>query len=291
MKNVVLAVGAAVALAVVGTAGAAPNFPVGTHVVKGSVRGYDENGRNVVLPASRGISIRAVNSNGVVIAESKVRDASADGVNFALRIPLSTEATDSSCAVGDKLECVMVEPGGLMVGAEPLVVGGAREAQSVTLRLVDVKQYVSADGTRTNEVAQAYVDAIQAWMADEAAYGGREYDPFADYDGDGRSNYAEYLAGTNPFDESDRLEVRSIGMADGKAALSFEYVGGHVYGVRAARDLSNPEWLAQKVRASAEGAELQQVVPSADPDDVGEATIWMTPAADESMGFYVLEAK
>ena len=41
MKNVVLAVGAAVALAVVGTAGAAPNFPVGTHVVKGSVRGYD----------------------------------------------------------------------------------------------------------------------------------------------------------------------------------------------------------------------------------------------------------
>ncbi len=271
--------------------GAGPNFPVGTHVVKGSVRGYDENGRNVVLPASRGISIRAMNSNGVVIAESKVRDASAGGVNFALRIPLSTVATDSSCAVGDRLECVLVEPGGLMVGSEPLTVGGAREAQSVTLRLVDVKQYVSEDGTQTNEVAQAYVDAIQAWMADEAAFGGQGYDPFADYDGDGRSNYAEYLAGTNPFDESDFLEVRSIEMADGKAALSFEYVGGHVYGVRAARDLSNPEWLAQKVRTSAEGADLDQVVPEADPDGVGEVTIWMTPAADAAQGFYVLEAK
>lgn len=271
--------------------GAGPNFPVGTHVVKGSVRGYDENGRNVVLPASRGISIRAMNSNGVVIAESKVRDASAGGVNFALRIPLSTVATDSSCAVGDRLECVLVEPGGLMVGSEPLTVGGAREAQSVTLRLVDVKRYVSEDGTRTNEVAQAYVDAIQAWMADEAAFGGQGYDPFADYDGDGRSNYAEYLAGTNPFDESDFLEVRSIEMADGKAALSFEYVGGHVYGVRAARDLANPEWLAQKVRTSAEGADLDQVVPEADPDGVGEVTIWMTPAADAVQGFYVLEAK
>lgn len=288
----VLAVGAAVALAAAaGTAAGAPNFPVGTHVVKGSARGYDENGRNVVLPASRGISIRAVNSNGVVIAESKVRDASADGVNFSLRIPLSTAATDVSCAVGDRLECVLVEPGGLMVGAEALTVGGAREAQSVTLRLVDVKRYVSEDGTRTNEVAQAYVDAIQAWMADEAAFGGKAYDPFADYDGDGQSNYAEYLAGTNPFDESDRLAVRSIAVGEGRAALSFEYVGGHVYGVKAAKDLTNPEWLAQKVRASAEGAELEQVVPSADPDAAGEATIWMTPAGDAAQGFYVLEAK
>ena len=186
---------------------------------------------------------------------------------------------------------MLVEPGGLMVGAEPLTVGGAREAQSVTLRLVDVKRYVSEDGSRTNEVAQAYVDAIQAWMADEAEFGGKDYDPFADYDKDGQSNYAEYLAGTNPFDASDFLAVRSIEMADGKAALSFEYVGGHVYGVRAARDLSNPEWLAQKVRTSAEGADLDQVVPEADPDGVGEVTIWMTPAADAAPGFYVLEAK
>ena len=238
-----------------------------------------------------GISIRAVNSNGVVIAESKVRDATPGGMNFALRIPLSTAATDSTCAVGDRLECVLVEPSGLMVGSDALTVGGAREVQSVTLRLVDVKQYVSTDGTQTNEVAQAYVDAIQAWMADEAQFGGKEYDPFADYDGDGRSNYAEYLAGTNPFDASDRLEVRSIAVAEGKAALSFEYVGGHVYGVRAAKDLSNPEWLAQKVRTSEEGAELEQVVPSADPDGAGEATIWMTPAADATQGFYVLEAK
>lgn len=234
-------------------AGRGPNFPVGTHVVKGAVRGYDENGRNVVSPASRGISIRAMNSNGVVIAESKVRDASAGGVNFALRISLSTAATDSSCAMGDRPEFVLVEPGGLKVGSEPLTVGGAREAQSVTLQLVDVKQYVSEDRTRTNEVAQAYVDAIQAWMADEAAFGGQGYDPFADYDGDGRSNYAKYLAGTNPFDESDFLAVLSIEMENRKAALSFEYVGGHVYGERAARDLANPEWQAQKICTSTAG--------------------------------------
>ena len=280
--------GFAVLLLLPAMAWAAPNFPVGTHVVKGSVRGYDANGRNVLLPASRGISIRAVNSNGVVIAESKVRDASSAGVNFTLRIPLSTEATDASCAVGDRLECVLVEPSGLMAGAEPLTVGGAREAQSVTLRLADAKQYVS-DG-KTNEVAQAYVDAIQAWMADEARFEGKEYDPFADYDGDGQSNYAEYLAGTNPFDASDHLAIRSMAVSEGRT-VTFEYAGGHVYGVRATRDLAKPEWLAQKVRASADGAELEQVAPSADPDEVGEATIWMAPAGDAAQGFYVLEAQ
>ena len=30
-----------------------------------------------------------------------------------------------------------------------------------------------------------------------------DYDPNADYDGDGVSNYAEYLAGTDAFDPSD----------------------------------------------------------------------------------------
>lgn len=282
---------AAIALAVALPAGAAPNFPLGTHVIKGSVKGYDENGRNVLLPASRGISVRAVDTNGVVIAESKIKDATPSGFNFALLVPLSTTATDSSCAVGDRLSCVLVEPGGLLVGTEPIAVGGARETQTVALRLVDVKQYVSEDGTKTNEVAQAYVDAIQAWMADEAAYGGQAYDPFRDYDGDGQSNYAEYLAGTNPFDDTDCLAIKSFAVSGRSAAISFEYVGGHVYGVRAARDLVNPEWLAEKVRTGEDGIELTQVVPSADPDDAGETTIWMTPAADAGQGFYVLEAK
>lgn len=289
MKSMLFAAVAAVALA----AGAAPNFPLGTHVIKGSAKGYDENGRNVLLPASRGISVRAVDTNGAVIAESKIKDATSGGFNFALRIPLSTTATDSSCAVGDRLSCVLVEPSGLMVGTEPLTVGGARETQTVALRLVDVKQYVSDDGTKTNEVAQAYVDAIQAWMADEAAYGGQTYNPFQDYDGDGQSNYAEYLAGTNPFDDSDSLAIKSFSVSGRSAAISFEYVGGHVYGVRAAKDLANPEWLAANVRTSDDddGVELQQVVPSADPEDAGETTIWMTPAADAAQGFYVLEAK
>ncbi len=273
------------------SAAAAANFPVGTHIVKGSARGNDENGRNILLSSQSGVTIRAVNTNGHVIAESVVRDASEEGVNFSLRIPLSTSSTDSTCAVGDKLNCVMASSDAIAISTEPLTVGGATSAQTIALKVQDVKSFVSPDGGVTNQVAQAYVDAIQAWMSDEDGFVGASYDPFADYDNDGVSNYSEYLAGTNPFDSSDRLKIKSFAMDGGVAAISFEYVGGHVYGVRATPDLSNPAWLSQKVRTKQDGSELSQVMPSNDPDGLGETTIYMTPATDSAHGFFTLEAK
>ena len=272
---------------------AAVNFPVGTHIVKGAVLGYDENGRNILLSSESGVTIRAVDTNGQVIAESKVKDATLDGINFVLQIPLSKTTTDTTCATGDQLNCVMVEASGILISTEPFTVGGARESQTLTLKMVDVKRYVSQDGGKTNEVAQAYVDAIQAWMEGDEEYGGKEYDPFADYDNDGMSNYAEYLAGTNPFDPTDRLKITafSISRTSGTAALSFEYVGGHVYGVNTTTNLTNPTWMAQKVRTSESGEEFTLIAPSADLEDMGTNTIYMTPATDAPQGFFWIEAK
>ena len=276
---------------------AAANFPVGTHIVKGAVLGYDENGRNILLTSESGVTSRAVDTNGEIIAEAKVIDATQEGVNFVLQIPLSKTATDSTCATGDQLNCVMVEASGMLISTEPFTVGGARESQTLTLKMIDVQRYVSEDGSKTNQVAQAYVDAIQAWMEDDEEldeqYRGKPYDPFADYDNDGLTNYAEYLAGTNPFDDSDRLRITafSISRTRGTAALSFEYVGGHVYGVNTTTNLTNPTWLSQKIRTSETGEEFALVAPSADLDDVGTNTIYMTPAMDAPQGFFWLEAK
>ena len=271
---------------------AAANFPVGTHVIKGSVMGYDEYGRNVLLKPDSEVVIRAANTNGQVIAETRVVEATADGINFVLRIPLSTTATDSTCAVGDKLNCVMSQASGTLISTEPVTVGGALESQTVMLKLIDVRRYVSQDGTVTNEVAQTYVDGIEWWMEDEEEYSGKSYDPFADYDGDGASNYAEYIAGTNPFDPSDCLRVRAFSFEPGMAEISFEYVGGHVYGVTTTTDLTNPAWMQQKVRTSKSGDEYSQIAPSADPADVGDIIkIYMTPATESPQRFFKLEAK
>ena len=209
-----------------GSAAAAANFPVGTHLVKGTLKDW----QNKVLTSSAAVTVQAVSTNGSIIASTKVADPSADGYNFLLQIPLSSKATDSTAAVGDTLNCVIVQGTDLSLAADPLVVGEANAVSNVCLAFVNTKSYTK-DGT-TAHVAQEYIDAIGAWM--EALEIEGEYDPFADYDQDGASNYAEYRAGTNPFDASDKLAITAYAADRTRALETFiNGVGDIKIGIRA----------------------------------------------------------
>ena len=275
----------AVALAgAVPFAAVAANFPVGTHLIKGTLKDW----QNKVLTSSAAVTIQAVSTNGSVIASTKVADPSADAYNFLLQIPLASKATDSTAVVGDTLNCVVVQESGLSLAVDPLVVGEANAVSTVCLAFVDTRSY-SKDGT-TISVAQEYIDAIGAWMEAYEIEG--NYDPFADYDNDGASNYAEYRAGTNPFDASDKLAITAYAAPQSAPhAISFEYVGGHVYGVATTLSLTNPKWATQPVKKSATDAELAQVMPSADEEDVGMTTIYVVPAEGATSQFFRVEAK
>ena len=266
---------------------AAVNFPVGTHLIKGTLKDW----QNKVLTSSAAVTIQAVATNGTVIASTKVADPSADGYNFLLQIPLSSTATDSTVAVGDTLNCVLVQESGLSLAANPLVVGEANAVSTVSLAYVNMKDYTSTDGTGTTaSVPAEYVDTIAAWMEAYEIEG--DYDPFADYDKDGASNYAEYRAGTNPFDATDKLAITAYSAPQNAPhAISFEYAGGHVYGVATTLSLTNPQWATQKVKKTETDAEREQVMPSADEDDVGVATIYVVPAEGAKSQFFKVEAK
>ena len=281
-KQTAIAFVCAAALAVLPSA--AVNFPVGTHLVKGTLKDW----QNKVLTSSAAVTIQAVSTNGTVIASTKVADPTADGCNFLLQIPLSSKATDSTAAVGDTLNCVIVQGTELSLAADPIPVGDANTVSNVCLAFVNTKSYTK-DGT-TVHVAQEYIDAIGSWM--EALEIEGDYDPFADYDQDGASNYAEYCAGTNPFDASDKLAITAYAAPrNAPHAISFEYVGGHVYGVATTLSLTNPKWAAQPVKNSETDAEQAQVMPSADEEDVGMTTIYVVPAEGATSQFFRLEAK
>ena len=281
-KQTAIAFVCAAALAVLPSA--AVNFPVGTHLIKGTLKDW----QNKVLTSSAAVTVQAVSTNGSVIASTKVADPSADGYNFLLQIPLSSKATDSTAAVGDTLNCVIVQGTELSLAADPIPVGDANTVSNVCLAFVNTKSYTK-DGT-TVHVAQEYIDAIGSWM--EALEIEGDYDPFADYDQDGASNYAEYCAGTNPFDASDKLAITAYAAPrNAPHAISFEYVGGHVYGVETTLSLTNPEWAVQKVKKTETDAEHEQVMPSADEEDVGMATIYVVPAEGATSQFFRLEAK
>lgn len=276
---------AAMAVAFAAVGAAAANFPTGTHLVKGTIKDW----RGKVLTSSAQVTIQAVNTNGSVIASTTVTDPTPDGFNFLLQIPLSSTATDSTAAFDDRLNGVVVQDSGLSLAAQQIQVGDANTVSTITLAFVDMQSFTSKDG-ETVGVPREYIDAIAAWME---AYGYEgDYDPFADYDEDGVRNYDEYGAGTNPFDKSDLLAISDYDAPQGAPhAISFEYVGGHVYGVGTTFSLVNPEWATQPVMKTESDVEHEQVMPSEDEDAVGVATIYVVPAEGASSQFFRVEAK
>ena len=265
----------------------AANFPIGTHLVKGTLKDW----QNKVLTSSAAVTIQAVATNGTVIASTKVADPSPDGYNFLLQIPLSTTATGSTAAVGDTMNCVLVQDSGLSLAVDPITVGDANAVSTVCLAFVNMKSYTSTDGSgKTANVPSEYIDAMAAWMEAKGFDG--EYDPFADYDNDGASNYAEYRAGTNPFDPSDKLAITAYSASQNAPhAITFEYAGGRVYGVSTTLSLTNPQWATQPVKKSETDVEHEQVMFSADEDDADVTTIYVVPADGATSQFFKLEAK
>ena len=257
-------------------------LPYGTYLVKGTFKGD----YNTVLRNSGITAVRARRADGAVIAEAKVSPANAEGVNFVMEIPVASASTPSACAVSESLDCVLVNSEGTLDVPNCLKVASPTKVGKVVFNCTEVKSFTNpADGSVV-EIPTAYIAEAESFLP-----AGTAYDPWADYDHDGVINYAEYLAGTIPFDETDYLRVREFGPKGGKLALKFEHVGGHVYAVSSANTLAQPAWAKKRVRKDANGAELDQVVADDADGDPGLTEIFITPANGATSEFYKLEAK
>ena len=262
-----------------------PAMSYGTYLVKGAFRGE----YNTVLRDFGDAKLRAQRADGTVIAESRVSSADAEGVNFVLSIPVATASTAKSCTVGESLDCVLVTHDGTLDVPNSLKVDSPIKVGKVTFNCTEVKSYANPKDGTVVEIPTAYIDEAQ-WYLDTYMNGGT-YDPWADYDSDGVSNYAEFLAGTIQFDESDYLRVKEFGMKNGRLALKFEHVGGHVYAVSSADTLVRPTWGKKRVRKGADGAELEQVLADGTSGEPGETEIFITPVGGATSEFFRLEAK
>lgn len=263
----------------------APVLPYGTYQVRGSFRGD----YNTAMRDFGSAKLRAQRADGTVVAETRVSSADAEGDNFVLSIPVASASTAKSCTVGETLDCVLVTDEGSLDVPNSLTVASPIKTGKVTFNCTEVKSYTNPKDGTVVEIPTAYVEEAQSWL--DEIMNGATYDPWADYDNDGISNYGEFLAGTIPFDETDYLRVKEFSVKEGKFALKFEHVGGHVYAVSSANTLARPEWAKKRVRKNADGAELDQVLADGVDGDVGETTIYITPVGGATSEFFRLEAK
>lgn len=262
--------------------GAAPVFPYGTYLVKGAFLGD----YNTVLRDGGDAKVRVKRSNGTVIAESAFASPNSEGFNFVLEIPVASASTTKACAVGEMLDCSLItkEEGTMTVPAclkvqSPTVVG------NIAYNCVQTKTFTHPTNGSVAEVPIAYIQEAE-WYLD-----GASYDPWADYDNDGVSNYDEYKAGTNPFDESDRLRIRTFRPNDGQFEIAFENVGGHVYAISAANTLARPDWMQRRVRTAKTGNEQDQVYAASEDGEPGMTQIFITPVTGAKQEFFKVEAR
>lgn len=78
--------------------------------------------------------------------------------------------------------------------------------------------------------------------------------PGDDLDGDGMTNQQEFIAGTNPLDKSDALNLSIIAVANGIAHLQFYAVRGRTYHLTSTADMAT--WAQQPFSTDPSAANL-----------------------------------
>ena len=276
MKVTIFAMFAACAAAAL----AEPSVSLPPFTITGRVVNYDR--QSVSEVNSGNAEIRAYKSDGTLVARSRIATDDNYTENYRLVVPLSSASNACAACVGEKLS-FQVQQQDVVYSAQDLFTVDASVAPGGVARM-DV---VAAADSNGDGVADEYVRLVEEQMAyyrwsDPDRYGSlpSSYDKDADWDGDGISNYKEYIAGTNPFDEKDAFRILSFRQAEvgGKWELKFFAHRDRAYTVdrtNAIGDGGSPFARGPVSDGDATAAEKEVVhVPAA---DAGVRTVFVVP--------------
>lgn len=184
---------------------AASNVAIAPFTFAGRITDY----AHVAYNSSAAVEVRLRDKDGNILAKTTTATSGNTTYNYVLYVPIALSKVPRYACVGDEVTFEFVDPSG------NIYTGLVAQAESKigspgAVKRLDVVLATDSDG---DGVADEYVESIAYWMAlngiDEM------YDPKKDYDGDGRTNYEEYIAGTNPCDANDSFTIRQMTFSDG----------------------------------------------------------------------------
>ena len=244
------------------------------YVIAGKVVDYE----NIAFDASSGIQLTVRSAaSGAVLAQSTVKTQTSDSAyNFRLDVPVASDTATGFALPGDTLTLTVVDSAnnvysGFLTG-EQATVGRAGDSTVLRVMLSEDK-----DG---NGVADEYEEArlYEGMVLNNVYNPDYVYDPAADDDGDGVTNYAEYLAGTDPFLATDYLRFTEAKFEGESFKVSFETNPGRSYKLS---DGEHPE------KDASDWKFKERVVN--DSQTWGERTIYLIKNGDKC--FYRLEVE
>ena len=187
------AIGAAVMCVAVVAEAATPSVALPPFIITGRVIDY--------LGAGLSSAEVRVRKDGVLLARGSIGDIGADSsANYAVAVPMTSTPVATAACTGDALT-LEIDSGAGSFSSTNATVAAANPGRALRINLR------AASCTNPYGVADEYLAVLRDYIAAEGITGffGADgaYLPNADFDGDGVSNYDEYLAGTDPFDDAD----------------------------------------------------------------------------------------
>jgi len=151
--------------------------------------------------------------------------------NYSVTVPMANRDIATAATAGDEL-AVEIDTGAAVYADTNLVVSAVSPGRTIKLNLK------AAVCTNDKGVADQYLRDIR-WDLEDMGLTMADYDPNADYDGDGVSNYMEYLAGTDAFDAADAglkiLSWRAVPGNDDVMEATFLPSRGRAYSAQRAQ--------------------------------------------------------